>query len=115
MDRRYIARLVRGSPRRSHLLSPGGGTGRRAGFRCQWSNPWRFESSPGHQNSGMHAIILSSDKIMACIPEIWCVIDYAIDRTPVTTIALQVKNVVFTRSRKKCHFFRGTSCTHHEV
>jgi hypothetical protein len=28
---------------------PGGGTGRRAGFRYQWSNSWRFESSPGHQ------------------------------------------------------------------
>ena len=27
---------------------PGGGTGRRAGFRYQWSNSWRFESSPGH-------------------------------------------------------------------
>ena len=21
-----------------------GGTGRRAGFRCQWGNPWGFES-----------------------------------------------------------------------
>ena len=28
---------------------PGGGIGRRAGFRYQWSDPWRFESSPGHQ------------------------------------------------------------------
>src|SRR5690606_32431759 len=31
------------------LSCPGGGTGRRAGFRYQWSDPWRFESSPGHQ------------------------------------------------------------------
>ena len=29
---------------------PGGGIGRRAGFRCQWSRySWRFKSSPGHQ------------------------------------------------------------------
>ena len=27
---------------------PGGGIGRRAGFRYQWRKPWRFESSPGH-------------------------------------------------------------------
>src|ERR1700678_4084866 len=30
---------------------PGGGTGRRAGFRYQWSNSWRFESSPGHHRT----------------------------------------------------------------
>ena len=31
-------------------LCPGGGIGRRAGFRCQWPLwPWKFESSPGHQ------------------------------------------------------------------
>ena len=30
-------------------LCPGGGIGRRAGFRCQWPLwPWKFESSPGH-------------------------------------------------------------------
>src|SRR5215212_3000211 len=29
---------------------PGGGIGRRAGFRYQWCKPWRFESSPGHQH-----------------------------------------------------------------
>ena len=29
--------------------SPGGGIGRRAGFRCQWPLwSWKFESSPGH-------------------------------------------------------------------
>ena len=26
-----------------------GGTGRRAGFRCQWGNPWGFESPLSHQ------------------------------------------------------------------
>ena len=26
-----------------------GGTGRRAGFRCQWGNPWEFESPLSHQ------------------------------------------------------------------
>src|SRR5262249_42250 len=30
------------------MTSPGGGIGRRAGFRYQWRKPWRFESSPGH-------------------------------------------------------------------
>ncbi len=29
---------------------PGGGIGRRAGFRYQWVTPWRFESSPGHHH-----------------------------------------------------------------
>ena len=30
-------------------LCPGGGIGRRAGFRCQWPLwSWKFESSPGH-------------------------------------------------------------------
>jgi hypothetical protein len=28
---------------------PGGGIGRRTGFRYQRRKPWRFESSPGHQ------------------------------------------------------------------
>src|SRR4029453_5142050 len=27
-------------------LGPGGGIGRRAGFRYLWGNPWKFESSP---------------------------------------------------------------------
>ena len=40
--RRFL-RLAFGGP-----SCPGGGTGRRAGFRYQWSNSWRFESSPGH-------------------------------------------------------------------
>src|SRR5438270_13780295 len=31
--------------------SPGGGIGRRAGFRYQWCKPWRFESSPGHSSA----------------------------------------------------------------
>ncbi len=26
-----------------------GGIGRRAGFRCQWGNPWEFESPLSHQ------------------------------------------------------------------
>ncbi len=26
-----------------------GGTGRRAGFRCQWGNPWEFDSPLSHQ------------------------------------------------------------------
>src|SRR5436305_391295 len=30
------------------MAGPGGGIGRRAGFRFQWRKPWRFESSPGH-------------------------------------------------------------------
>ena len=28
-----------------------GGTGRRAGFRCQWGNPWEFDSPLSHQRS----------------------------------------------------------------
>src|SRR6056297_3536496 len=37
--------------RHRRQASPGGGIGRRAGFRYQWCKPWRFESSPGHQRS----------------------------------------------------------------
>ncbi len=43
--RRFL-RLALGGP-----SCPGGGTGRRAGFRYQWSNSWRFESSPGHHST----------------------------------------------------------------
>src|ERR1700730_9229773 len=39
------------APRVRHPSCPGGGTGRRAGFRYQWSNSWRFESSPGHHRT----------------------------------------------------------------
>ena len=39
----------------AHLVQiapgPGGGIGRRAGFRYQCRKAWRFESSPGHQTT----------------------------------------------------------------
>ena len=31
-----------------------GGTGRRAGFRYQWGNPWEFESPLSHQYHDQH-------------------------------------------------------------
>jgi hypothetical protein len=52
-----FARLARPGP--ALVPCPGGGIGRRAGFRYQWSDPWRFESSPGHHSlffSGEYSI-----------------------------------------------------------
>ena len=36
-----------------------GGTGRRAGFRFQWGNPWEFESLHSHQTERMDVHLLS--------------------------------------------------------
>src|SRR5574337_485173 len=55
-------------PSRGGLFSacppcPGGGIGRRAGFRYQWVTPWRFESSPGHHQN---LSIKFSIRLMIC-------------------------------------------------
>ena len=42
-------RLLALLPNLRGIRCESGGTGRRAGFRCQWGNPWEFDSPLSHQ------------------------------------------------------------------
>ena len=54
---RVLDRMRRAARPAIGLPGPGGGIGRRAGFRYLWGNPWRFESSPGHHLKDKRAMV----------------------------------------------------------
>jgi trigger factor len=58
-----ILHILREVPQPQQLPRESGGTGRRAGFRILWDNPWGFDSPLSHQEPSVRSLVINDVKV----------------------------------------------------